>query len=239
MAVEELPSSELGTKSYWDTSYATEIENFDSHGDPGEVWFGEEAAARVVAWLEDRETEGELQYSNRLVDLGCGNGMLCVDLAQAGWLNVTGLDYSPGAVELARKVAARCGVEVEYRVADLLQAPPAGPESEEKFDIMVDKGTLDAISLSCSAAADRPRYLANLAGGLTAGGLLLLTSCNWTEQELVRPAQISCESTKSTGPHIFFSVFHIDYEIKARATRKHSWLKNEGNTLFRYSSERN
>jgi len=208
MAVEELPSSELGTKSYWDTSYATEIENFDSHGDPGEVWFGEEAAARVVSWLEDRETEGELQYSNRLVDLGCGNGMLCVDLAQAGWLNVTGLDYSPGAVELARKVAARCGVEVEYRVADLLQTPPTGPESEDKFDIMVDKGTLDAISLSCSAAEDRPRYLANLAGGLAAGGLLLLTSCNWTEQELVRPAQISRIRLIHSTSHFLFGISH-------------------------------
>ena len=208
MAVEELPSSELGTKSYWDTSYATEIENFDSHGDPGEVWFGEEAAARVVSWLEDRETEGELQYSNRLVDLGCGNGMLCVDLAQAGWLNVTGLDYSPGAVELARKVAARCGVEVEYRVADLLQTPPAGPESEDKFDIMVDKGTLDAISLSCSSAEDRPRYLANLAGGLAAGGLLLLTSCNWTEQELVRPAQISRIRLIHSTSHFLFGISH-------------------------------
>ena len=208
MAVEELPSSELGTKSYWDTSYATEIENFDSHGDPGEVWFGEEAAARVVSWLEDRETEGELQYSNRLVDLGCGNGMLCVDLAQAGWLNVTGLDYSPGAVELARKVAARCGVEVEYRVADLLQTPPAGPESEDKFDIMVDKGTLDAISLSCSSAEDRPRYLANLAGGLAAGGLLLLTSCNWTEQELVRPAQISRVRLIHSTYHFLFGISH-------------------------------
>ena len=58
--VEELAPSQLGTKSYWDGCYEKEIENFDSHGDVGEVWFGEEAGVRVVNWLSEKEQEGEI-----------------------------------------------------------------------------------------------------------------------------------------------------------------------------------
>lgn len=37
-STEELSPSELGTKDYWDKSYAREIKNFKSHGDVGEIW---------------------------------------------------------------------------------------------------------------------------------------------------------------------------------------------------------
>lgn len=38
--------------SSWDKCYDREIENFDDHGDEGEVWFGEDAMYRVMRWLE-------------------------------------------------------------------------------------------------------------------------------------------------------------------------------------------
>jgi hypothetical protein len=34
--------------SSWDKTYKLENENFKSHGDIGEVWFGEDSALRVV-----------------------------------------------------------------------------------------------------------------------------------------------------------------------------------------------
>ena len=103
--VEELPPSQLGTKSYWDGCYETENDNFDSHGDVGEVWFGEEAGVRVVTWLSEKEQEGEISAEAAILDVGCGNGVLSVDLYKEGWTEVTGVDYSPAAVDLARKVA--------------------------------------------------------------------------------------------------------------------------------------
>ena len=40
-------ASKLGTKDYWDGAYEKENDNFDDHGDVGEVWFGEEAGVRL------------------------------------------------------------------------------------------------------------------------------------------------------------------------------------------------
>ena len=51
---QELPSSQLGTKEYWDKQYELEKKNFDEIGDKGEVWFGKAAMNRMVRWLEKK-----------------------------------------------------------------------------------------------------------------------------------------------------------------------------------------
>ena len=50
---------------------------------------------------------------------------------------------------------------------------------------MIDKGTFDAISLSETAAGDKVQYVKSVHQMLQNEGLLLITSCNWTEPELV------------------------------------------------------
>ncbi|KPJ20222.1 Methyltransferase-like protein 10 [Papilio machaon] len=47
----ELEPSELGTHTYWQKAYTKEIINFEDHGDPGDVWFGEDSAYRVIKWI--------------------------------------------------------------------------------------------------------------------------------------------------------------------------------------------
>ncbi|XP_069468144.1 EEF1A lysine methyltransferase 2 isoform X2 [Ambystoma mexicanum] len=54
------------------------------------------------------------------------------------------------------------------------------------FDLCVDKGTFDAISLDPECAAEkRQRYLASLRRVLKDNGHFLITSCNWTREELI------------------------------------------------------
>jgi 2-polyprenyl-3-methyl-5-hydroxy-6-metoxy-1,4-benzoquinol methylase len=49
----------------------------------------------------------------RILDVGCGDGENSVLLAKLG-ARVTGLDVSPGAIEMARRRAALNGVEVDF-----------------------------------------------------------------------------------------------------------------------------
>ncbi|KAF3387003.1 Protein-lysine N-methyltransferase EFM4 [Penicillium rolfsii] len=65
---------------------------------------------------------------------------------------------------------------------------PWFPYEEGGFDIVLDKGTFDAISLADDAKASRvcERYPDIARRLVRRGGFLIVTSCNWTEDELVK-----------------------------------------------------
>ncbi|XP_058800931.1 EEF1A lysine methyltransferase 2 isoform X2 [Phymastichus coffea] len=139
---EELPSSELGTREYWDKAYSLEIENYKDHGDVGEIWFGEESGTKVVRYIEDNLKL--FKEDDRIMDLGCGNGMLLLSLARKGFRKLTGIDYSQKAIDLAREVLDNENYfEVELLAGDI-----------------VDSAVLD-------------------------DSYLILTSCNWTKDEII------------------------------------------------------
>lgn len=63
----------------------------------------------------------------RVVDVGCGGGLLAEGMARRG-ARVTGIDLAPGAIEVARLHALEAGVAVEYRLSaaeDLAGIQPA------------------------------------------------------------------------------------------------------------------
>ena len=103
----EAEGSVLGTHAHWAAAYAAELAEFEASAgaDQGEVWFGEDTQGTMVRFitaLVDAEaaaaTPGEggeapsaaaqspeaARAAWRVLDLGCGNGALCVALARAG-----------------------------------------------------------------------------------------------------------------------------------------------------------
>lgn len=66
-----------------------------------------------------------------VLDLACGSGTNAVWMASHGW-RVTGVDWSPVALEKARTRASQAGVRAEWIQADLLEwTPPM-----EAFDLV-------------------------------------------------------------------------------------------------------
>ncbi|KAF9901815.1 hypothetical protein EC991_005641 [Linnemannia zychae] len=231
--------SKLGTKDYWDKVYNREVINFKDHGDIGEIWFGEDSAVKMVDWVEEHyEDEKE---TCAILDLGCGNGHLLLDLAELGFEDLTGIDYSPAAIELAKAVAEDKEVDhiIKYEAVDFLAEKETlewctqqagdndgnGSGKPKKFKVMLDKGTYDAISLHQKNKADAAaaaaavvdeevdveaeeeskakdsivlaenddnmeeladRYPKRVASMMHDDGRLLITSCNWTQPELIQ-----------------------------------------------------
>ena len=66
----------------------------------------------------------------RALDVGCGEGVDAIWLAQRGW-TVTAIDISTVAIGRAREAAARAGAEVQWVCADALQAIQATPMALE------------------------------------------------------------------------------------------------------------
>lgn len=179
MDVEELNSSELGTKEYWDKSYETEINNYKSHGDVGEVWFDEDSQIRVTNWIMKCD---DIQDDDQIIDLGTGNGMMLVELAREGYTNLVGVDYSEKSIELSQSIAKDQELKITYIVTDLLSETKM--KALGQFKVAHDKGTYDAISLNHNSKQRRDEFLKNVAGILSNDGYFLITSCNWTKDEL-------------------------------------------------------
>lgn len=118
--------------------------------------------------------------------VGSGNGMMLVELYREGYKNLTGVDYSENAIALAKQIAADQNMEITYKVLDLLNADDITQKfGNKKFDIVHDKGTYDAISIHPENPAEkRQKYIQSLYDLTSDSGLLILTSCNWTESEL-------------------------------------------------------
>ena len=107
-----------------------------------------------------------------------------------------GVDYSAQSVELCRRLADSKGLgkedgqgkqEVEFEIWDISQTQPRH-DWFEAFDIVLDKGTFDAISLSADIDYEGKRvcegYRERVECVVKQGGYVVVTSCNWTEREL-------------------------------------------------------
>lgn len=150
------------------------------------------------------------------LDLGTGNGHFLFRLRDGededegddeegqeargqGWGGrMLGVDYSLKSIEFARKIASDKGYgssdgrgEVEFAHWDIMTESPTpilSPPNQSGWDVVLDKGTFDAISLSEEVDAQGRRicegYKERVVPLIKKGGILLITSCNWTEDEL-------------------------------------------------------
>ena len=196
-APEHLNTSELGTKSYWDAAYTTELNNFSSNpDDEGTVWFSDAGAEeRMLSFLKNLSDEGELHKDDetptRFLDLGTGNGHLLFALREDEWTgSMVGVDYAPSSIKLAEEIKASKGEDykdIDFFEWDLLNQHP-GTWLADGFDVVLDKGTFDAICLAQETDAQGRRicegYREKVEGLIKPGGRFLITSCNWTEEEV-------------------------------------------------------
>jgi SAM-dependent methyltransferase len=106
----------------------------------------------------------------RAVDLGCGTGANVVFLAERGF-RATGLDFSPVALDKARRRAADAGVSSRCRFIEADLTADELPPSESPFDLLLDFGTIDDLAPSARPAA------ALLAAHLARPGARLLFWC--------------------------------------------------------------
>ena len=153
--------------------------NGDWYGGLGEKWRDQKAAlsslhaVHPVTLRYFMEAMGGDIKGKRILDAGCGGGLLSEDFARAGAL-VTGVDVRAGAIETAREHAVRVGLSIDYHVGSVedLQLP------EESFDVVVTSFVLEHVS-------DLRKAIANVARVLKPEGLYLYSGINRNLKSLV------------------------------------------------------
>ena len=135
----------------------------------------------------------ETHKPGRAVDIGCGTGTNVITLARAGW-QVTGIDFAPRAIHLARRKIKQAGISADMYVKDATKLNGiSGP-----FDLALDLGCLHSIPKGGFAM-----YLDQMERILAPNGFWLLYSFLRSSTDLSGPgleeADISRISSRFTS----------------------------------------
>ena len=106
----------------------------------------------------------ETHPPGRAIDIGCGTGTNVITLARAGW-QVTGVDFAPRAIRLARRKLKEAGLQTEVQVNDATRLKGI----QDPFDLALDLGCFHGIT-----PTGRIRYLQQLERILAPNGFWLL-----------------------------------------------------------------
>jgi SAM-dependent methyltransferase len=146
----------LNQESTFDFSAVFEVEDYMYFY--SDYLTGERSDAEVAAIVSLLEINTPM----RILDLACGFGRHANRLAALGH-TVTGVDLTPGFLELARRDAAQQGVQVEYRQGDMRRL-----DFTEAFDRAIMLFTV----FGYFTDEENLLVLANIARALKPGGLL-------------------------------------------------------------------
>lgn len=109
----------------------------------------------------------------RLLDIGCGAGVLCEPLARLG-ANVVGIEPGASNIAMARRHAKDAGLSIDYRCT----TAEALADSGEKFDIVLAMEVVEHV-------ADADAFLSRCAQLVRSGGLMILSTINRTLKSFV------------------------------------------------------
>ena len=151
-----------------------EIEKFDK---VSQIWWdlhGEMGTLHVINPLRTRFIVEQLPPNPKILDVGCGGGILSEALAKAG-ARVTGLDLSEASIEVAKKHAQGQNLQIDYRY--------------ESVQDVADKeaGTFDAIACMemLEHVPEPGKVIAACAKALKPGGQAFFSTINRTPKALL------------------------------------------------------
>ena len=104
----------------------------------------------------------------RLLDIGCGGGLLCEPMAELG-LKVSGIDAGEKNIKIAQAHAEKSGLDITYRQAAAEDL--AGKEAP--FDVVLAMEIVEHV-------ADLPLFMKSCCALVKPGGLLFLATLNRT-----------------------------------------------------------
>lgn len=108
----------------------------------------------------------------RILDIGCGGGLLCEPMARLG-AEVVGVDASETNIEVARLHAAQSRVKIDYRAGTAEALAEAG----ETFDVILNMEVVEHV-------ADVDFFVSRCAAMVKPGGLMFVATINRTLKAL-------------------------------------------------------
>lgn len=105
----------------------------------------------------------------RLLDIGCGGGLLCEPMTRLG-ASVTGVDALEKNLKTAGAHAAQMGLEIDYRHGTIEQLVQSG---ETPFDAVLNMEVIEHV-------ANPPEFMRDCGSMVANGGLMICSTINRT-----------------------------------------------------------
>lgn len=122
---------------------------------------------RQIAAEFDRDLSAPLPFKGlRLLDIGCGGGLLSEPMARLG-ATVVGADAAPRNIPVAALHAAQSGLSIDYRLTTAEDLAAAG----ERFDVVLNMEVVEHV-------ADPQAFLTACQTLLNPGGLMICSTLN-------------------------------------------------------------
>lgn len=151
--VRALVDEDYGEAEYWEERYRDEDGEYE--------WFlsWNEAATRLNKYVSGAKTS---------LNLGCGNSPMAQEMLESGVESVLSIDVSPTVIEKMKK-KYEGNEKLLWAVMDCtkLECP------SDEYDLVVDKGTLDALYCSDRAQDVVAKTLSEIRRVLKPGGLFI------------------------------------------------------------------
>lgn len=124
--------------------------------------------ARACAHFDRDPRSGQALAGLRMLDIGCGGGLLSEPMARLG-ADLVSADASALNIEIARVHAAQSGLDIDYRATTAEALADAG----ERFDVVLAMEIIEHVS-------DVPLFVDRCAAMVRPGGLLFIATLNRT-----------------------------------------------------------
>lgn len=131
----------------------------------------------------------------RVLDVGCGGGLLCEPLARLG-ATVTGIDAAERNIRIASLHAQTSELEIDYRQTTSETLAAAGAQ----FDVVLNMEVVEHVD-------NVPLYMKSCADLVAPGGLMFTATLNRTARALA------------------FAVFGAEYVLRWLPRGTHDWRK--------------
>lgn len=155
---------------------------------------------RVAARLGRDPLAGRPLDGLRLLDIGCGGGLLAEPMARLG-AQVTGLDAAPRSIAIARAHAAQSGLAIDYRCETVESLAASG----DRFDVVLNMEVVEHV-------ADRTAFLG--------------ACCDLLARDGVMPGGMMIIATLNRTPKAFaFAIVGAEYLLRWLPRGTHEWRK--------------
>lgn len=177
---------------------------FDAHAPYYEQNAFTKATVAEVTFLEEVL---ELQAGARILDIGCGTGRHCIELAKRGYV-ATGVDISSGMLQVARDNASNAGVAVEFIEMDARLF-----RSETQFDhaICLCEGGFNLVDHDDDPIAHDLGMLRSAFENISPNGRFVLTCLNG--YQVIRQMTDEAVAKGSFDPATMISRYQDTWEL--------------------------